>query len=549
MALKSKFAQNNTKDLFRATKIFTDRVDARKVFSDSIDSWMAGKEKSKILVYYGLGGIGKSRLLKELYHTTDKYYKEYSRNINNVYISLDTFDCANVVNTLIRIRSQLKIDCALFDYAFLEYNAKSNITVEDLKNKMTGFESPVIDVLNECLDLGMGSVTIPSKILSKTVEFIQKKNFNRKYQAQIDEIKTLNDIEIYERLPYYLGTAISNAAQNGKYTTIFIDSYESIITSIRHMNAEEEWLKELFLSSENIRIVVASRDKLKWELEDEEWNQYMEQHLLSKLSLEDSRFFLKNVPIQEEAIVEEIVNSSNGMPLFLDMCVDMYTSDLNSDVDIKKEKFKFRGNTIINRYLKYLKDNEKCAVKLLSMLNCFDKEFAQSYLNSEKIFMLNAEVDELCNRSIFIEDEINRNLIKIDNSVKEYLRKEITSEQIKEFTEKIIECIQGMRKDTARAFMYFCQVIELEKEFNIDSVEITDKLIDFMQYFMDIGYWNEIYTVCNQVPKVLNNNFEKIKYFVNIFYMRRTGKLLEAQRYIKEYGMKHEFSRKSKISK
>lgn len=549
MALKSKFAKNNVKELFRATKIFTDRVDARKAFSNSIDSWITGKEKSKILVYYGLGGIGKSRLLKELYHTSDKYYKKHSGNINNVYISLDTFDCANAINTLIRIRSQLKIDCALFDYAFLEYNAKSNMTVEDLKNKMTGFESPVIDVLNECLDLGMGSITIPSKILSKAVEFIQKKNFDRKYQEQIDEIKTLSDREIYERLPYYLGTAISNAAQKGKYNTIFIDSYESIITSVRHMNAEEEWLKEFFLSSENIRIVIASRDKLKWELEDEEWNQYIEQHLLSKLSLEDSRFFLKNVPIQEETIIEEIVKSSSGMPLFLDMCVDMYTSDLNSGVDIKEEKFKFRGNTIINRYLKYLKDNEKCAIKLLSMLNCFDKEFAQSYLNSEKIFMLNTEFDELCNRSIFVEDEINSNLIKIDNSVKEYLRKEMTSEQIKEFTEKLIECTENIKKDTARAFMYFCQIIELEKEFNIDSVEITDKLIDFMQYFMDIGYWNEIYAICNQMPKVLNYNFEIIKYFVNIFYMRRTGKLLGAQRYIKEYEMKYTFSRKPKISK
>ena len=45
MALKSKFA-NREHNLFRATKIFTDRVDARTVFSESIDSWMNGNKSS-----------------------------------------------------------------------------------------------------------------------------------------------------------------------------------------------------------------------------------------------------------------------------------------------------------------------------------------------------------------------------------------------------------------------------------------------------------------------------------------------------------------------
>ena len=546
MALKSKFA-NNQHNLFRATKIFTDRIDARQVFSESIDSWMNKSIPSEIIVYYGIGGIGKSRLLKELYNTSDKYYKEKFKSINNVYVSLDTFDCSNISNTLIKIRSQLKIDCSLFDYAYMEYNAKSNISVEDLKSKMTSFNSPIIDILNECIDLGAGSITIPSNILSKAVEFIKKRNFNKKFHEYIEEIQSLMETEIYERLPYYLGICIQNAAQQGEYNTIFIDSYESLLTSNRYKNNDEEWLQELFLSSENIRIIIASRDKLKWEQQDEEWTEYLNQHLLSRLSIEDSTSFLKNVPIKDETVINQMVTSSRGMPLFLDMYVDMYTSDLNSGNPINKENFKAKGDTIISRYIKYLKDNEKSAVKLLSLLECFDKEFAQYYLESEKIFMLHSELESLYNKSIFVEDPVDKNLIRIDSSVREYIKKEISSAQAIEFTEKLLYCIEKIKNDTDKSFRYFAQIIEIQKEFNLDSEDIINKLIELMQYFMDLGYWNETYKIFNKTSELSNSYFETMKYFANVFYMRRTGKLIDVKKYIEKFENQHDFNDNQKF--
>ncbi len=541
MALRSKFA-NKEHNLFRATKIFTDRIDARTVFSESIDTWMSRNKPSEVIVYYGIGGIGKSRLLKELYSTTDKYYKENTKNINNVYVSLDTFDCSNITNTLIKIRSQLKIDCSLFDYAYMEYNAKSNISVEDLKNKMTSFNSPIIEVLNECIDLGTGSIAIPSNLLSKAVEFVKKRNFNKQYHEYIEEIHTLMETEIYERLPYYLGICIQNAAQKGEYNTIFIDSYESLLTSSRYKNNEEEWLQELFLSSENIRIIVASRDKLKWEEQDKEWSEYLNQHLLSRLSVEDSISFLKHVPIEDETIIKKMVKSSKGMPLFLDMYVDMYTSDFNSGKTINKDNFKAKGDTIISRYIKYLNDNEKSAVKLLSLLDCFDKEFAQDYLESEKIFMLNNELNSLYNKSIFIEDTVNKNLIRIDSSVREYIKKEISDSQATQFTEKLICCIEKIKNNIERSFKYFGQVIEIEKDFNINSENISDKLIELMQYFMDMGYWNEIYKIFNQAVETSNECFETMRYFANVFYMKRTEKLTDTKQYIQKFEGCHKLS-------
>lgn len=109
--LKSKF-KKEPKQIFRATKIFTDRKEPRDVFKESINAFLSDHEKSQILVYYGVGGIGKTKLSKELFNLTEDIVKlnSCSCNINKIYISLDAYDYTNPVNVLIGIRKQLKID-------------------------------------------------------------------------------------------------------------------------------------------------------------------------------------------------------------------------------------------------------------------------------------------------------------------------------------------------------------------------------------------------------------------------------------------------------
>lgn len=87
---------------------------------------------------------------------------------------------------------------------------------------------------------------------------------------------------------------------------MYLDSYESLLARTEYGTYSvnnEEWLWELFLSSEAIRIIIASRDRLRWDYEDPEWTDYMQQHLLENLSEEDSRWFLEQVPINDEAVM------------------------------------------------------------------------------------------------------------------------------------------------------------------------------------------------------------------------------------------------------
>ncbi|MBQ7862195.1 MAG: leucine-rich repeat protein [Clostridia bacterium] len=100
--------------------------------------------------------------------------------------------------------------------------------------------------------------------------------------------------------------------------------------------------------------------------EDEGWDDVLNQHLLNNLSDEDSRWFLEQVPIEDEDIISKIVFHSRGVPLFLDMSVDLYQDDINNNRIPDFSKIKHREK-LIDRYMNYLDIGSRNAIKILSI--------------------------------------------------------------------------------------------------------------------------------------------------------------------------------------
>ena len=256
--LKSKFSKKNSG--FKAQKIFTDRVEPREVFRQSVLSF--GDTPQQIIAYYGKGGIGKSSLLKTLYSEAQDVYNEIGGGeYHSIFVSLDAYDFANPVNILMAIRNGVSGDCGLFDYAMLQYCSKAKLNVEEVMQKNSVLSSPVMSVLSELIALGTASACIPTATIQKCVNLIKDHRLKVRFREDIEEMAGLNEFEIFERLPYYLGLCITGAAENGHFHVVFLDSYESLLsrTEFGTFSVErEDWLKELFLASEAIRIVRVS---------------------------------------------------------------------------------------------------------------------------------------------------------------------------------------------------------------------------------------------------------------------------------------------------
>lgn len=499
------------------------------------ERYSTGQTNAEILVFYGVGGIGKTKLLEELVSKTEEICEDTrkGREIYKLSVSFNAYDFNNPVNALMGIRKQLSINCDIFDYALLQYCAKTQHTAEEISRKLAGLDSPILPFVNELISLGMGTITIPLNILHKSIKLISDLNIKRKYEKEIASIEKYSEFEIYQRLPYYLGISILQAAQKGKKHILFIDSYESLL--IRTSNSaltedSEEWLKELFLASENILLVIACREKIKWYEDNIGWNQYLNQHIIGRLADEDSRYFLEQVPISDKKMLEAIVSLAKGVPLYLDMCVDIYEDAVNNYVDINAESFNVNENKIIERYIRHLKDKDKYAIKLLSVLDFFDLEYSGFLLKNENLPFDKQEIRVLFEKSIFVEIDTQEKVLKIDESVRQHIRVADLGENKYTVCLNMTAFIKNkLETDSVTAFKYFEQLFRLIigdlKLFG----QLTSELIEIIYSLVNMGFWCEIHNLVKPYCESTNEKIGTISLFAKLLYLMRTAKLNEAQ--------------------
>ncbi len=524
--LKSKF---ENKGKFKATKIFTDRKEPSKVFETSIDEYFNCKFEKKIIVFYGIGGIGKTKFLQELYNNNSEINNN-KHSFIKIFLSLDAYDFSNPITILLSIRKQLGYDCELFDYALLQYFTKIGSTVAESVKKIGEIKSPIFNILGDLISLGMGDVSIPMRYMKNLSEKIKKSKFNRKHNDLINELKELTEFDIYERLPYYLSMGINDLNKKNIKVIIFIDAYESMIIKLNNSAVREdseEWIKELFISSENLLMIIGCREKIRWYEHDDEWNIYFDQHILEKLSDEDSNYFLQLVPIEDDSIITSIIDTAKGIPLYLDMCVDLYEHNKNNNVDNSHEFFKIPLNNIIDRYMRHLSSQEIYAVEVLALLNYFETDFVEFLLVQYNIAINNKELKSFLSKSIFVYIDDMNQLIKIDESVRAHIVYDNKEKLTNKLINSLIDYLINENKIIDNLYIqYFEQIIYLIsiESNNEDSIE---KIIDLINNLIDFGYSQEINQIIECYLKNKAAPYDSIYYYTKLRYYRRTSKLQE----------------------
>lgn len=533
--LQSKFARKDVE--FRAQKIFTDRKPPQQVLQESLQQ--LEEKPLQIINYYGKGGIGKSRLLKELFMKVKgiKGDKTQDYTFIPIFISLDAYDYANPVNILTTIRNFIKGDCSLFDYAMTLYCAKAKITIEDIKDRNWVLSSNIIEHINDVLALATLNAAIPLKWIGSALSAIRDRHFKKTYQAEVEELATLDEFQIFERLPYYLGLCLQQSVLEKRVHVLFLDSYESLLArTYGHTPSVEcdDWLRELFLSATQMRLVIASRDKLKWDELDPEWGSMLNQHRLNNLSDDDARWFLQQVPIHDEQIIDFIVANSKGVPLHLDMCVDVYESLFNTyQKDLTKEIYQQQGNfynvrgkIIIDRYLKHLTQKQHGAVKVMSVLRAFNERFMMKLLQQMNMPHCHDELAVLLDKSIVLSLDENNDTWKLDESIRELIWRYLSVEEKRELVGGVLTLTSGDVRD--RFFIYFANVLEL---IIAEPALIADRFEDILmqvETYGNGGYWNELHGILANRTEESHRQVAVIAIIGEAICLRRFGRLQDA---------------------
>lgn len=381
MAMK----HNDKNKLQQANKIFTDRDEPRKVFWDNYNTFKNNLQNNKdneikLITYYGIGGMGKSRLLKQLRTELNEYVK------SPLYISIDFEENHDMLSILMKIRNLLQnsynYNFPMFDLAYYTYMQKQGHNIKH--EEFNGFisSSPILDSILDVSSVlpGVGTIIGIIKGLDSLSTAIRNNLITRK--RELNEINNDEPDTLINNMPYYLACDIeSNLEQQTEPLIIFIDSYEVLVNELSNIGDQlnkDKWLRHeergLIVNIHNTIWVIAGRDKLKWEQINPDWEGTIEQHLLGSLSDFDAETFLYGAGISDRALVNEIYNLTRGVPLYLDICVDRYYSIIEKGLKPSMEDIGSNTHELISRFVKYMDDNKKALVYILSCLEDWTDE-------------------------------------------------------------------------------------------------------------------------------------------------------------------------------
>ncbi|MDY0064704.1 MAG: hypothetical protein RBS25_06500, partial [Bacilli bacterium] len=229
----------------KANKIFTDRVEPKIFLQKELSRLKNTEEYKKIVNFFGIGGIGKTRFLKEM-----KYKEEKTGIINFIQISFDTYEYDTPVKILLCMRKQFEdIDFTFFDYALIQYYQKNGFSSKDILDKMKTMKSGISDTLMMLSDIG-ASEFIPyysvAKNLFKGLKEVGKYLKYKKYEADFKSIEELTANEIYLLLPKMLADGINEA---NRKILFYLDDFESMLKRIKDKSISDDslrWLIDFF---------------------------------------------------------------------------------------------------------------------------------------------------------------------------------------------------------------------------------------------------------------------------------------------------------------
>ena len=372
-----------------ATRQFTDRQKPRALFEDSIKKL----DQTKLISYYGIGGIGKTRLLSVLKSEAQEHV------LNPLCISVDFEESyfrniGEFLNTLkFQIIAQEKIDFYAFDLAYAIYWARTQPGDIPMEKSQTFIQEDHIlfDILDSLDGIPYANL-IPKAInlMSKIPKHTKKSNWWKStgsiLAAQIhviDDIQTLRDI----LLDLWVGDVIAHFQNKNRKLVFFFDSFESVdlnrLPRIKTLTTKFEKFPVLF--------VVGSRNKLNWESTE---HLIVDEHIVGELSPEDMRSFLqacnirclgercscqkqpigtaeenmKNCVTTHEEIIKKIIHVTNGIPIYLDLMVDTYMQ-IRKTEQPKPEHFSENRNEIVPLLLKHFSPVDLAFLELLSFPN------------------------------------------------------------------------------------------------------------------------------------------------------------------------------------
>ncbi|HEO66255.1 MAG TPA: hypothetical protein ENI73_10370, partial [Spirochaetes bacterium] len=163
-----------------AVRLFTNRDDALDASNRAVEQYK-NEGVLKVMSYYGVGGVGKTHLLKKLANEI-----EGLNNFTVATIDVESPHYNSLVDILLDIRSQLRVNAVLFDYAVARFLTVNGRSLSELKKSWVKEDSLLFDLQELASDLA--EVVAPARLIKKLygIADAKKTRYLSKYKEEFD---------------------------------------------------------------------------------------------------------------------------------------------------------------------------------------------------------------------------------------------------------------------------------------------------------------------------------------------------------------------------
>ncbi|WP_097007023.1 tetratricopeptide repeat protein [Lacrimispora amygdalina] len=550
MAIDSEFTIGKGETTrFCVNKIFTDRDLPKKAFKRKLDQitneHAEGKDMHHVLTYYGIGGVGKSSLQKELKKQIDSIYKNF------IYTSVDLANIPNqsTARMLLELSmsfSDKNMQMPHFSIAYALYFQKSNKDILYNNNKKVLFDEN-LGIVADILSLidGLGILGIIPNMVNKLYETTYNKFvLSKELKEDLRRLELMDVVDIENLLPEFWAYDIKKylESKKDKIIIVFFDTYEALWSNGKNeitKFSRDVAIRKMISKLPGVLFVISGREFIEWSVIDSDWNNILEQHQLEKLDEDNANNFLKGCSVFESDIREQMIKVSFSHPYYLDLLVDTYVEMVNSHITPTKELFATTKREILECFFKYLQEKEIEVIKILSVTRYYNfslfcyllsklpigypvtkfEEFNKfSFIN--QLTEDNYHIHELMRKEVIelIPSELNKTInYLIINYYNDQLSCDISYEKLKLY---IKECI-----------FHYSNILEPQ----LFQKKITELYYKYFQKFQNKGESLYLHDIMNKVYSYLNHSMNADLFEIYTDMVMLNGNFKEAVNLLDTY--------------
>jgi tetratricopeptide (TPR) repeat protein len=317
----------------------------------------------------GVGGIGKSRLLRELEDRARPRFR-------TAMIDLQVPALRRQDDALAVLRGQFGsqgVDFDRFDiaYAVLWQRLHPHMRLSKEELSFIEYSSILGDILDHVSAIPVfGTAMGLVKLFERGSTDIRRRLRIRR-DATLQALDGLPNGELSDAVTYLFAEDL-RAASASKQSVIIVDSYDALVPAPAYsgrLQLADAWLRDLAGQLDRALLVIASREPMHWERYDPDWASVIKTSPLMGLPMAARLELLQAGGVSEPDDRQLIADASAGLPFYLHLAVDTHQragSRIAGGLVSQDE--------ILARFLQHVAPEEIRSLEILSPARIFDYE-------------------------------------------------------------------------------------------------------------------------------------------------------------------------------